>query len=642
MVKPVTRLVQNQKLKVLLAASVAMSLTACMSQTSGANLKDKGFEQITASSYMPSYAAKRNVPSQPVLLAQNNAIPKLRGYSPNPQGFRTHYNNNYRADFYNQNVTNRNRLNHHLDAVQNVPPVHVRSVAAKQLTHQLDAGVVMPSGHNRSRHIQRPQTSAYHQKPRALSSVKPVTSNVAARPQAVRSPLNNKPRSDIRLSGLHNLDEPRPSGGVARPVSRPSLSQSSLSQPSEPNLEISPETSVNSINQSVTKARNQSTRLAIEDLRIKEAEEGLVQAKAQGRFKLNLESAVGLGEYETVFNVIDRTDNDTRLQRAASLDLSLPLYQGGRIKAQKDVAEVGIKSAHANFNVVASNVTQETAIAHLNVIKNRELIKVYAHNVELLENQKKTVQALVSAGENTVTDEALIDARLASIKVRLEQVKASLSASESNYKKLVGRPAPTMMQGGAVRLPASLQEVKEAAQKNNSQVKVAEAEAESAFHNIAVAKSFGRPSVSLQGVLRGAEDQSETIRRNTAAELLLNFKVPIWSSGENSSRVRQAALAQSRAVLETRELHNNLNERLEQIWASLQSAQRSKAPNLAQKVAAQKAYEAIIKQRNAGLATSLDVLSIEQTLIDAEINLIQAQNVEDVSRFQLLGLMGVL
>ena len=397
-----------------------------------------------------------------------------------------------------------------------------------------------------------------------------------------------------------------------------------------------------SINQSLQSALSQSPRLAIEDLRIREAEEGLVQAKAQGRFKLNLEGVAGPTLSETDFRVVDRSETDFRVRRGANLDLSLPIYEGGRINAQKNVAEVGINSAKANYEAVESAVTQEAAIAHLNVMRDRQLIQIYKRNVTLLENQKTNVQAMVNAGENTLTDKALIDARLAAIKARLELAQSNLAASESSYKKLVGRPAPSLMPVGLVELPASLQDVKEIARLNNAQIKASQTQAEAAFHNIEVAKSFGRPKLSLQGVLRAAEGQSETIRRNSAAEVLLNLRVPLLSGGENKSRVRQAALAQSRAVLETREMQNNLDERLEQLWASVRAAQRSKAPNQAQKIAAQKAYDAIVQQRNAGVATSLDVLSVEQTLLDAELNLIEAQNAEDAARFQLLGLMGSL
>jgi len=170
-----------------------------------------------------------------------------------------------------------------------------------------------------------------------------------------------------------------------------------------------------------------SPLLAIEDLKIQEAQEVLTQAKAQGRFKLNLEGVAGPSASETVFSVVDRTDSSLRIRRGANLDLSLPLYQGGRIKAQKKVAEVG----------------------------DRRLIKIYERNVALLTSQKTTVAALLAAGENTLTDQALIDARLASIKVSLEQAYASLAASESTYKKLVGRSAPDLIPAQTISLPES-------------------------------------------------------------------------------------------------------------------------------------------------------------------------------------------
>ena len=109
-----------------------------------------------------------------------------------------------------------------------------------------------------------------------------------------------------------------------------------------------------SINQSLHSALSQSPRLAIEDLRIREAEEGLVQAKAQGRFKLNLEGVAGPTLSETDFRVVDRSETDFRVRRGANLDLSLPIYEGGRINAQKNVAEVGINSAKANYEAVES------------------------------------------------------------------------------------------------------------------------------------------------------------------------------------------------------------------------------------------------------------------------------------------------
>ena len=397
-----------------------------------------------------------------------------------------------------------------------------------------------------------------------------------------------------------------------------------------------------SLNQSMDSALTQSPRLAIESIRIQEAEEGLVQAEAQGRFRLKLDGTLGTSQNETDFSVINRTDSAFRIPRAASLDLSLPLYEGGRIRAQKNAAKVGIDAARADYDAAETAVTQETAIAHLNVLRDRKLVDVYMRNVRLLQEQASVTRAMVSAGESTLTDEALLDARLGLVSVRLRQAEANLAASESNYKNLTAQNAPSLLDVGEIALPPSLAQVKEAASRNNALLLAGRTRAEAAEQNINIAKSFGRPKLALQGVLRAAEGQSDTIRRNSAAEILLNLSVPILSGGENRSRVRQAALAQSRAMLETRALQNDLNERIEQLWAQVEAAQLSIAPNLAQKAAGQKAYDAINKQRQAGVATLLDVLTVEQTLLDAEVNLVQSQNAEQTSRMELLGLMGAL
>ena len=423
-----------------------------------------------------------------------------------------------------------------------------------------------------------------------------------------------------------------------------STSQSIGQNPSAAELGFQPEfeQTATSFSSSLDKALKQSPRLAIEDIRIQEAEEQLEQAKSQGRLKLNFEGAVGASQNETDFRIVDRTDSDFRAPRTASLNLSIPLYQGGRINAQEDAAQVGIETAKANYQAVETNVTEQAGIAHLDVLRDRALVEVYHRNVTLLENQKSTVQALLRAGENTITDEALVDARLASIQARLAQARSNQSASESRYKKLTGYPAPALFPLEGIRLPNSLQDVKEAAFGNNAELQAMQSQSEAAQHNIAIAKSFSRPTLALQGALRTAEGFSDTIRSNSAAELLLNLNVPLLSGGENKSRVRQAVLEQSRSVLETRDLQDNLNERIEQLWASVNAAKQSQAPNLAQKRAAEAAYQAILLQRQSGVATSLDVLSVEQTLLDSELNIIQANNAEAVARLRILGLMGAL
>ncbi len=583
----------------LVLSSLGLGLASCgLADGSNSSFMQTGYSPVNSTQYTPyypTYPAQASPRSPYVMQAQNKTAPALRGLSSAPQYYR-----DYSVETQSYGPAR--------------PPLQ-GSPSRPGFNHQLDDAVTL---HNVPQAHGVPQTQA-------IST--PISPSLA-RQATYQRPYENTPVQDYAPNVQAHQQDAQYGHSVYTPAVTPPSSF----------LENSPV----SLDRSLSRAIERSPRLAIEDLKIQEAKEGLVQANAQSRFRLDLESIVGATQSETDFNVVNRSDSDSRLRRAASLNLSLPLYQGGRLNAQKDIAQVGIETAKANYDFIESVVTQETAIAHLNVIRDRQLIEIYSQNVELLKEQQRTVKALVNAGENTRTDEALLEARLATVKSRLEQGRANLEASESNYKKLVGSEAPGLMPALPAALPSSLQEIKAIAQKNNAQLRATQTRAEEAHHNIKVAKSFGKPKLALQGVLRAAEGQSETIRRDTAAELLLNLSVPLLSGGENKSRVREAALAQSRAMLESRELHDNLNERIEQLWSSIQSARRSIGPNQLQKTASQKAYEAIVMQRNAGLATALDVLTVQQNLFDAEINLVQAQNAEETARFQLLGLMGAI
>ena len=596
--------------KGILLSTFGLGLTACSEVGINQYVQNNGSWQNLSSKQATPYFPNRGTRAPYVLMAQNNSIPQLRGLSGNA---RNAILQQYHFDEYPKNyaIAPSSSAPSNIAQTYRSKPV-VASAQRQYFKHQLEEAAP-----RQVPNYARPQTK--------------VQSAVPVLPEAKNGPAYQSTRSQT-----YNSPAAIPSRAVQPRAVQPRRSVVGL------NVQPDFSGAATSFSESMKIAVVESPRLAIEDIKILEAEEVLEQAKSQGRFKLNFEGVAGASQNETEFRVIDRTDNDFRTPRQANLNLSLPLYQGGLLRAQKDVAEVGIETAKANYQAVEGFVTEQAGVAHLNVLRDRALIEVYERNVVLLENQKNTVQALLKAGENTVTDGALVDARLASIQSRLEQAQSNLSASESRYKKLTGFAAPSLSPIQEIRLPNTLQEAKDIALSNNAELQAMRSESEAASHNIKLAKSFSKPKLALQGGLRASEGQSDTVRRNSAAELLLNLSVPILSGGENKSRVRQAVLAQSRTVLETRALHDDLNERLEQLWAAVSAAKQSQIPNLTQKKAAEKAYQAIVLQRKAGVVTSLDVLSIEQTLLDAELNIIQADNAERVARLQILGLMGAL
>lgn len=396
-----------------------------------------------------------------------------------------------------------------------------------------------------------------------------------------------------------------------------------------------------SLQKSLDSAFERSSRLASENLRIDEAEEVLTQAKAQSKPRVEFRGAVGPRESETSFAFDNTTISATTVRRSAELDLTLPIYQGGRLRAQRSSAKVGIETARAAVSQTRSDIIEQTALAYLDVVRDRKLVALYQDNIDLLRHQQDSVSELISQGESTIGDKAVLDARVASQLIRLEAGFGDLNDSEARYKNLTGKPAALNLPVPRFDLPLSLTEIQALSQQNSPEITSLISRAKSAEYDVDIAKSGGKPSLSLQGILRGAEGQSETIDRNTAAELLLNLRVPISSGGENRSRVRQAKIARNRMNLEIRDAQDTLRDRVERLWSRKLSSEKSLTFNAQQIEATQLAVDTVDEQYRENVATILDLLNVQQTLLDARIQNIGAENLRDTSNIQLLNLMGI-
>jgi len=396
-----------------------------------------------------------------------------------------------------------------------------------------------------------------------------------------------------------------------------------------------------SLRQSLDSAFARSSRLAAENLRVDEAEEVLKQAKAQSRPRLEFRSAVGPRQSETTFAFSNTTVSATSLRRSAELDLSLPIYQGGRLRVQRASAKIGIETARAAVSQTRSEIIEQTALAYLDVVRDRELVDLYQKNVDLLTQQQSSTAELLALDESTISEKALIDARLAAQRIRLETGRGILRESETHYRNLTGKKAAQHLPVPIFNLPLSLVEIQALAQQNNPELTALINRAKSAELEIDLAKSGNRPSLALQGLLRGAEGQSETIDRNAAAELLLNLRVPISSGGEGRSRVRQAKIVRNRLNLEIRDRQDTIRDQIDGLWARKVASEKSQSFNQTQIEATEFAVNAVAEQRSEGVATILDLLNVQQSLLDAKIQTVQARSRQDTASVQLLNFMGV-
>jgi len=391
--------------------------------------------------------------------------------------------------------------------------------------------------------------------------------------------------------------------------------------------------------QALVSAYQHNPRLMAERARVREIDENYVQAQAAGRFTISGNLSVGESRTETppspfgggVFNATPHS---------AQLSIVQPLYQGGRIKGLKAQAKAGILSARQGLRNAEQNLLLSAATAYLDVLRDEEAASIRRNNVRVLTRQKIAAQERFDVGEGTRTDIAQADARLAAAEIGLANADASLAISRAAYVRFVGHMPADLSKPPQYILPSTLPAALNRGRANNPQLIAARYNENSAQSAITVAKSTGRPSLSLNGTLQSSRENSVFALRSEAASITAQLRIPIYSGGINQSRVRAAKQAKIRSKFETRDTEQAVDQTVSNLWAQVIASERSLVASKKQVAAAEIAFEGVELEQQVGTRNTLDVLDAEQELLDAKLSVIQTERNFNVATYQLLVTIG--
>jgi outer membrane protein len=393
---------------------------------------------------------------------------------------------------------------------------------------------------------------------------------------------------------------------------------------------------------------NGNPRLLAERARLREVDENYIQARAQGRPTIGLGGEFSLQTIRTpeteasFFNPSGGGGWNSGTPYTAQLSVVQPIYQGGRVKALRRQAQAGIMAARAGLENAENSIFLSAANAYVDILRDEEAASIRRNNVRVLTRQLTAANERFNVGEGTRTDIAQSESRLAASEAGLAQADAQLDISRALFVRIVGRlpnqlaPAPTFV------LPESLEQAISLARNNNPQLLAANYNELAGSAAIDVAKSAGRPTLSLQGTLAGSRQTILGVEETDQATIGAQLNIPIFSGGGNASRVRQAQHVKTRLRFETRDTERAVDQTVAQVWAQMTAARLIVATSKRQVEAADIAFEGVSLEQQVGTRTQLDVLDAEQETLNAKLNLINAERDLSASVFQLLSTIGVL
>ncbi len=397
--------------------------------------------------------------------------------------------------------------------------------------------------------------------------------------------------------------------------------------------------------------------LAAQRAQLGVAREQLNQAKGARAPTVDLTGSAGFESTDTnqpiAFGVGDRP-----LARVG-LQASLPIYTGGRISAGIDQARAGILSADAQLDGAAQDLILNVVTAYVDVLRDREALRIRANSVALLEEQLRAATDRFEVGVATRTDVKQAEARLQGARASYAGAKAQLEASLSIYEVFVGEVAGDLAPTPAApAVPDGYEAALATALSENPDLKALRQAERAAEQAVRSARGETRPSVSIVGAANAQEtfDQEalgisptgEFVNlapdnyRDTSVSVFAQASVPLFQGGVLRSRIRAARLEREQARLQTLNAERQITASIAQAWYGNIAAEQAITASERQVEAAEIAYEGAQEELSVGTRTTLDVLDQEQQLLEARLGLINAERDSYVATYQLLRAMGSL
>lgn len=329
------------------------------------------------------------------------------------------------------------------------------------------------------------------------------------------------------------------------------------------------------------------------------------------------------------------------------ISVNIPLYTGGLVEGQIDVAKLGKTNTQEEILRVEQATKYSAIQGYYALLAYQELQGVYHEAVDNLQGHLDNVQAQYNVGTKARVDVLSSDVSLANAKTTAITADNNVAVAESNLNNILGLPLETKLNLADHQLPfdtynISLQEATDYAMKYRPEVLQAAIAVQEAERNIDIADAGNKPTVAITGGNDWADNTFPGIDANkrswkVAAGVTYNF----YDGGATKAKVNQA----KQDILVARETEQKTREAVQlevkQAYLNIRSAAQKVEETQTVVDQARENYRIQNIRYQAGVGINLDVLDAQLSLNEAQVNHIQALYDYNVGIAKLEQVMGV-
>ena len=332
---------------------------------------------------------------------------------------------------------------------------------------------------------------------------------------------------------------------------------------------------------------------------------------------------------------------------SSSVDIQLtqPLFRG--FKTVEGVAEAreNVKAGRQQLLAVEQQVLLDAATAYMNVLRDTAVVNLRKNNISVLEEQLRQTRDRFQVGEVTRTDVAQAEASLAQSRSEFFSAQANLRASVASFRQYVGIEPKNLAPAKSVEglLPKQLNAAVDVSQVEHPAIGSALHNVDVAAYAVKVAEAALYPTVQVNGAVnRQLDSQGLTGQKLFTASVTGQINVPIYQGGAEYATIRQAKEQLGQARLSADLARDQVRALIVTNWGQLETAKAQLISGQANVTAAEIALNGVREEAKVGQRTTFDVLTAQQTLLNARVALVTAQRDRVVASYAVLSAMGHL
>ena len=357
--------------------------------------------------------------------------------------------------------------------------------------------------------------------------------------------------------------------------------------------------------------------------------------------------------------------------------LSLPVYQGNRLKNAVERDKLSLQASLADVQVQRNTIALQVAVAYLNVISAEDMIDVARQQLEVTRLQYERTQKLVEGGALPETNLFDLDAQRANDELTLVNAENSRESAFLALKRTMNAPLEMLFSVVKSEVPdpemvgtdASSSAIFQTALGFLPEVKAGQIRMRAADRNIAIARGLGHPTVSFstnwgtayssvakragemstssRQIPISAEFQGQTIPlvinwpetsytmegipyfrqlgNNQNLSFGLSLNIPIFNRFAVKYQTRGAEIQKKQVDLQNKATEIQIRQNIDQAYIDMLNARKKYTATRTQAEALNRAFVAAEIRYNAGAGTFVDYNLAKTNLDRANINLIIAK-----------------